>query len=76
MKEGPPSFENDVRSLFREKDRSLMQWAFDLWAHADVRDNAPQILQRLEDGDMPCDEPWPKDRIEAFRSWMRAGMQP
>lgn len=53
-----------------------MQWAFDLWAHADVRENAPQILQRLEDGDMPCDEPWPKDRIEAFRSWMRGGMQP
>jgi len=68
------SFENDIRPLFRDKDRQRMEWAFDLWRYEDVKENAPAILQRLEDGDMPCDESWPPDRIATFRSWVQGGM--
>jgi hypothetical protein len=71
-----PGFEADIRPLFRDKDRARMEWAFDLWNHRQVSDNAPQILERLESGDMPCDEPWPADRIERFRAWVRSGMAP
>ncbi len=71
-----PSFEADIRELFREKDRQRMEWAFDLWRYEDVRDNAPAILERLEEGDMPCDQEWPQDRIEEFRRWMQGGMNP
>ena len=41
------TFEDDIRSLFRDKDRERMQWAFDLWSYEDVKQNAPQILERL-----------------------------
>jgi hypothetical protein len=71
-----PSFERDIRPLFRDKDRQRMEWAFDLWRLEDVKANAPQILERVEAGDMPCDEPWPPERIESLRAWMDGGMAP
>ena len=70
------SFEQDVRPLFREKDRQRMEWAFDLWRYEDVRDNASGILERIEDGSMPCDEPWPPEQIQLLRSWIDSGMAP
>ena len=70
------SFERDIRPLFRDKDRQRMEWAFDLWRYEDVKENARAILERLEDGDMPCDESWPEDRIGTFRSWAQGGMAP
>jgi hypothetical protein len=72
--EGGIGFEQDIRPLFREKDRARMEWAFDLWRYGDVKDNAPSILERLEIGDMPCDEAWTPDQIAVFRRWMDAGM--
>jgi hypothetical protein len=72
--EGGQGFEGDIKPLFREKDRQRMEWAFDLWDYEEVKENAEAILERLEAGDMPCDEPWPDSQIETFRSWMRAGM--
>jgi hypothetical protein len=74
--DGRPSFDRDIKPLFRDKDRARMEWAFDLWERADVKENAPQILQRLEDGDMPCDESWSRDKIDLFRAWMDGGMDP
>ncbi len=74
--QGGPSFERDIRPLFRDKDRQRMEWAFDLWRYEDVKGNAPQILERLEEGDMPCDGGWPDDQIETFRRWMQEGMKP
>jgi hypothetical protein len=70
------SFEQDIRPLFREYDQTEMEWAFDLWSFEDVKDNADAILERLENGDMPCDGSWPDEQIETFRRWMREGMQP
>ena len=68
-----PSFEQDIKPLFREHDREQMEFAFDLWSYEDVADRADDILERLEEGDMPCDEPWPEERIEVFRSWLEDG---
>ncbi len=71
-----PSFERDIRPMFREKDRQRMEWAFDLWNPADVTENADQILERLEDGDMPCDGAWSDEQIGRFRAWKDAGTPP
>lgn len=68
-----PSFESDIRTLFREHDREEMEWAFDLWDHNDVVAHADIILARLETGTMPCDSPWPSESIKLFREWIQAG---
>ena len=66
-------YERDIRPLFREEDASSMSFAFDLASYNDVRVNANGILSRLSDGSMPCDGPWPQERIDLFRSWVDAG---
>jgi hypothetical protein len=67
------SFEQDIKPLFREFDREEMEWALDLWSYEDVRENAERILERLTDGEMPCDAPWPEEKIALFRSWVESG---
>jgi hypothetical protein len=69
-----PSFERDIRSLFRDKDREAMESAFDLWDHGDVKANAAAILEAVESGGMPCDGAWPPDRVALLRGWIEAGM--
>ena len=69
----PVSFETDVKPMFRERDRSSMEFAFDLWDHDDVSQNADAILDRLKAGTMPCDGAWPADRVAVFRRWIDAG---
>ena len=76
MSDAGLSFDRDIRPLFRDKDRQRMEWAFDMWRYEDVKDNAQAILQRLEDGDMPCDGSWAEDQIGTFRSWVQGGMAP
>jgi hypothetical protein len=68
------SFEQHIKPLFRELDRESMEFAFDLWSHDDVAGNSEAILERLREGTMPCDEPWPDDQIQLFQSWVDAGM--
>jgi hypothetical protein len=70
------SFERDIRPLFREEDREAMDFAFDLHAYDDVRENAVGILERLEDGSMPCDGEWPDEQIGLFRAWVDEGLAP
>ena len=67
------SFETDIRTLFRGDDVDAMSWAFDLGSYDDVRANAETIYERLADGSMPCDEPWPEERLQLFRDWIDAG---
>ena len=67
------SFEQDVKPLFRENDRLNMDFVFDLWSYDDVKNEAANILDRLEDGTMPCDTPWDAERIQTFRNWMDEG---
>jgi hypothetical protein len=50
-----------------------MRFAFDLWSHDDVSAHADAILARLKAGTMPCDGPWPPDRVAVFERWVCAG---
>ncbi len=68
------SFARDIQPLFRASDREAMQFAFDLWDYHDVSTHAQDILERLEDGTMPCDGEWPEEQIEQFRRWVEGGM--
>jgi hypothetical protein len=71
-----PSFESDIRPLFREQDQRSMTYAFDLWAYNDVRAHADAILGRLRDGSMPCDGAWPNQQVDLFQQWIESGMAP
>jgi len=73
---GQMSFAEDVKPLFREEDRASMDFAFDLWSYDDVKANATLILERLEDGTMPCDETWSDDKVEVLRSWIAEDCPP
>jgi hypothetical protein len=68
-----PSFEIDIRPLFRDGDVDAMEFAFDLRSYEDVQENAEQIYERLEDGSMPCDGEWPEEQVALFRAWIDAG---
>jgi hypothetical protein len=70
------SFASDVRPLFRPDDGDAMSWAFDLASCEDVREHAEAIYERVAEGSMPCDEPWPDERVQLFREWIDAGMPP
>jgi hypothetical protein len=67
---GAPSFEADIKPLFRERDRDSMSGHFDLWSYDDVAQNADQILDRVRAGSMPCDGAWPTDRVDLFARWV------
>jgi truncated hemoglobin YjbI len=70
----PVSFEAHIKPLFREKDRSSMQFAFDLWDYDDVREHADDIVERIEDGSMPCDGAWSEDQAALVARWVSSGM--
>jgi hypothetical protein len=67
------SFEDDVKTLFRARDRESMEFAFDLWSYDDVSAHADEILARVRSGTMPCDGAWPEERVDTFQSWIDAG---
>jgi hypothetical protein len=69
-----PSFEQDIKKLFRPMDRDAMIGAFDLWSYEDVRKHATPILQELKSGGMPCDGGWPAAQVAVFEKWLAAGM--
>jgi CDGSH-type Zn-finger protein/truncated hemoglobin YjbI len=69
-------FEQHVKPLFRERDRTSMKFAFDLWSYEDVRANAEGILERVKAGTMPCDGAWSAEWIEVFARWTESGMAP
>jgi hypothetical protein len=65
-----------IRPLFQEHDRLEMEFLFDLWSYEDVREKAHDIHDRVSDGTMPCDRPWPTDRVELFARWVEDGCRP
>ncbi len=67
------SFETDIKPLFRPFDREELEWALDLWSFEDVKENAEAILQRVAEGEMPCDAPWPEAKVAIFRQWVEEG---
>jgi hypothetical protein len=38
-----------------------------------VPENAQLVYERVADGSMPPDGPWPEEKIALFKSWMDAG---
>jgi len=70
------SFAADIQPLFREEDREAMEFAFDLWSYDDVTSNAALILERIEDGTMPCDLEWTAEQIGVLQRWIAAGYPP
>jgi hypothetical protein len=66
-------FDADIKPLFRAKDRDSMRKAFDLWSYADVQTHATAIAETLKKGSMPCDGPWPPERVALFEQWVKAG---
>lgn len=68
-----PTFDSDIKPLFRESDRDAMIRAFDLWSFADVKANAEAILGAVRSGSMPCDMEWPEDRVELLQRWIDGG---
>ena len=71
-----PSFARDIAPLFREEDVAAMAFAFDLRDYDDVKANADAIYERLADGSMPCDAPWPPEQVGVFRQWIEDGCPP
>ena len=71
-----PSFEQHIRPLFTDRDRTSMQWAFDLFDYTAVRDHAAAIFEQVNAGKMPCYGPWPPERVHLLQTWIEAGMHP
>jgi hypothetical protein len=69
-----PSFERDIKKLFRPMDREAMLPAFDLWSYEDVSLHASPILEHLQAGSMPCDGAWPAAQVAVFAKWVVVGM--
>ncbi len=74
----PVSFAADIRPLFRDSpDIDTMQgYGLDLSSYEEVKGRAAEIYETLENGSMPCDDRWPKERLELFKQWMDNGMNP
>jgi hypothetical protein len=68
-----PSFETDIKPLFRERDRKAMLNAFDLFSFDDVNANADKILAAVRRGSMPCDMQWPYERVDLLQRWVDGG---
>ena len=47
-----------------------MDFAFDLWSFDDEKASAEPILDRVEDGTMPCDETWSENELQVLRLWI------
>jgi len=73
MADEPLSFEQNIKPLFREKDRQSMTSRFDLWSYDDVVANSGPILGRLQSGTMPCDGAWPPEQVDVFARWVDSG---
>ena len=68
------SFAGHIKPLFRAKDRQSMKFAFDLSSYDDVKMHARDILEKVQNGTMPCDGAWPPERVDAFGRWVNTGM--
>ncbi len=72
----PLSFTADIRPLFRDEFdvETMKRYGLDLSSHAEVKEHARAIYAALDDGSMPCDDPWPEGKVALFKRWMDEGM--
>jgi hypothetical protein len=69
-----PTWENPIKSFFRQFDiDSMKDMGIDLGNYDSVKANAGPIYDRTSAGEMPCDEPWPGDRVTMFKHWIDDG---
>jgi hypothetical protein len=68
-----PTFESDIKPLFRESDRHAMIAAFDLWSFDDVKAHADAIVGAVRSGSMPCDMQWPEEQVDLLQRWIDGG---
>ena len=54
-------------------DRQSMKCALDRWSYQDVKSHAAGILQRLQNGSMPCDGAWSQEKVDVFEHWVNSG---
>ena len=71
--DGGPTFEGNIKSLFRERDRAAMLAFFDLWSFEDVKAKADAILGAVRTGSMPCDAPWSTEKVDLLERWVDSG---
>jgi len=69
-----PTWENPIKTFFRPFDiDSMKDMGIDLGSYDSVKANGAGIYQRTSAGEMPCDGPWPKERVDTFKQWIDAG---
>jgi hypothetical protein len=69
------SFVNYIRPLFRYDDvETMKRYGLDLSSYEEIKQHAAKIYAFLDDGSMPCEEPWPKGQVALFRKWIEGGM--
>jgi hypothetical protein len=77
LKNCPPglTYWKDIRPKFRDVPdiRDMKRHGIKLDDPNDVVNRADDIYSRLEDGSMPCDNPWPQDWIDTFGCWIQTG---
>lgn len=70
-----PTWESPIKGYFRPKDITAMKpRKVDLATYNGVKSRAKDIYDQLESGNMPCDDPWPQEKVATFKQWMDAGM--
>jgi len=83
------AYTTDIKPKFRALDTGCMgsrrvpiklddiDWMCDPTARFDFPDhgNARHVFDRLSDGSMPMDGPWPADWIATYQQWIDGGFQ-
>ena len=74
----PLNFAADIRPLFRDTPDvdSMKDFGLDLSSYEQVKAQAAKIYETVENGSMPCDVPWPPERVALFKRSMDDGMAP
>jgi twitching motility protein PilT len=67
--ERKPSFETDIKALFRRDDKTAFAWAFDLWDSQSVREHAAKIREFVKKGDIVLERPMEEGLAELDR-WL------
>jgi hypothetical protein len=68
-----PTFDRDIKPLFREGDRSSMLAFFDLWSFDEVKENAGAMLDAVCSGSIPCDGAWSGEKVDLLERWIERG---
>ena len=69
-----PTWENPIKGYFRAKDINAMKSRkVDLATYNGVTSRIKDIWDQLSSGAMPCDAPWPQEKLDTFKQWKDSG---